>query len=118
MMIQSLLLHIVAGIAGLWVAIQLVPDVDFTGSAQMLLIIGLVLGILNATLKPLVNLLTFPIRILTLGLSSFVVNLLFVWVLDTAFEELDLVGFLPLIWTTIVIWAVTIPLSLMSRGRV
>jgi putative membrane protein len=117
-MIQTLLLHILAGIAGLWLALQFVPHVVFTGSPQQLLIAGLILGILNATLKPLLNLITLPIRILTLGLSSLVINLLMVWALDLLFEEVQFIGLMPLFLTTIIIFLVTIPLSLLSRGKV
>ena len=117
MIIQSLLLHIIAGIGGLWLAIQFVPNVVFTGSNQLLLIIGLVLGILNTTLKPLLNLITLPIRILTLGLSSFLINLLLVWALQLVFPEIEFEGFLPLLWTTLIIWGITVPLSIMSKGR-
>jgi putative membrane protein len=117
-MIQSLLLHILAGIAGLWLALQFISGVEFTGSNQLLLIVGLVLGILNAILKPLLNLITFPIRILTLGLSSLVINLLLVWVLQLIFPELKFASFLPLVWTTLIVWIVTIPLSFMSKGKI
>ena len=117
-MIQTLLLHILAGIGGLWIAIRFIPNVEFTGSPQLLLIAGLVLGILNATIKPLLNLITLPIRILTLGLSTLFINLLLVWALDLLFPELELIGFLPLLQTTLIVWFVTIPLSLLSRGKI
>ena len=117
-MIQRLLLHILAGIAGLWIALRFVPGAEFTGSNLLLLIAGLVLGILNATIKPILNLVTFPIRILTLGLSSLVINLLLVWMLDLLFPELEFIGFLPLVWTTFIVWLITIPLSLFARGKI
>ncbi|MEK7542572.1 MAG: phage holin family protein [Patescibacteria group bacterium] len=117
-MIQTVLLHILAGIAGLWIAIRFVPGVEFTGSTQLLLIAGFILGILNATIKPLLNLLTLPIRILTLGLSGLVINLLLVWSLDLLFSEIEFIGFLPLLWTTLIVWLITIPLSLLSKGKV
>lgn len=116
-MIQALLLHILAGIAGLWISVQFVEGVTFTGANQQLLLVGLILGILNAIVKPLLNLITLPIRILTLGLSSLVINLVMVWALQLIFPELDFQGFLPLLWTTLIVWAVTIPLSLFSRGK-
>ena len=117
-MIQGLLLHIVAATGGLWLAIRLIPKVEFTGSIQLLLIAGLVLGIMNAILKPILNLVTFPIRILTLGLSSLLINLIFVWMLQLVFPELEFVGFLSLLWTTFIIWGLTIPLSLLARGKI
>ncbi len=117
-MIQTLLLHILAGIVGLWIAIRFVPGVEFTGSTQLLLIAGLILGILNAIIKPVLNLITLPIRILTLGLSGFLINLLLTFALDLLFPEIEFIGFFPLLWTTLIIWLITIPLSLLSKGRI
>ena len=116
-MIQALLLHILAGIAGLWISVRFVEGVEFSGSPILLLISGLVLGILNAIVKPLLNLVTLPIRILTLGLSGLVINLLLVWTLDLLFPELQFTG-IALLWTTFIVWATTIPLSLLSRGKI
>lgn len=42
------------------------------------LIVALVLGIINATLKPLLILLTLPINILSLGLFTFIINALLI----------------------------------------
>ena len=117
-MIQHLLLHILAGIGGLWIALQIVPNVEFTGSPQLLLIAGLILGIMNAVIKPLLNLITFPIRILTLGLSSLFISFLIVWALELIFSEVNFMGIAPLIWTTLIVWGVTIPLSLLSKGKI
>jgi len=117
-MIQGFLLRILAGIAGLWIAIRFVDGVEFTGSPQLLLLVGFILGILNATIKPILDLITLPIRILSLGLSGLLINLLLVWVLDLLFPELEFLGLLPLLWTTLIVWVTTIPLSLLSRGRI
>ncbi|HZX49991.1 MAG TPA: phage holin family protein [Candidatus Paceibacterota bacterium] len=117
-MIQMLLLHILAGIGGLWIAVRIVDGVEFTGPAYLLLIIGLVLGILNAIVKPVLDLITLPIRILTLGLSSILINLGLVWALQLVFPELEFEGFLPLLWTTLIIVGITIPLSVLSRGKI
>ena len=119
-MFQRILLHIVAGIAALWIAVHFIPNVELHGSTQTqtLLIAGLVLGIMNAVVKPILNLVTFPIRILTLGLSSFLLNLLLVFAVDVLFPELDMKGFTPLLWTTLVLSGVSIPLSLLSRGKI
>ena len=117
-MIQTLLLHLLAGIAGLWVAIQFVEGVEFTGSPALLLLAGCILGILNAIVKPLLNLITLPIRILTLGLSGLLINLLLVWTLDLVFPEITFATLLSLLWTTLIVWLITIPLSLLSRGKI
>lgn len=115
-MLQSLFLQIVAGIGGLALAIRIIPEVAFTGDIQLLLIIGTVLGIINAIIKPILNVLTFPIRILTLGLSSLVLNILIVLAVDIYFTQLDIVGLLPLLWTTLIIWGIGMVLNLFGKG--
>ncbi len=58
---------------GLWAASAIVPGVGFR-SWQTLIIAALLLGIVNAVVRPILLILTFPITILTLGLFIFVVN--------------------------------------------
>jgi putative membrane protein len=58
---------------GLWAASAIVPGVSFR-SWQTLILAALLLGIVNAVVRPILLFLTFPITILTLGLFIFVVN--------------------------------------------
>jgi len=58
---------------GLWMADQLLSDVHFD-TAVSLWIAALLLGFVNAVLRPIVFFLTLPITFLTLGLFIFVVN--------------------------------------------
>lgn len=116
-MLRRILLHVLAGIGGLWLATRFIPNVEFQGPMPTLLIAGLVLGMMNAIVKPILNLLTLPIRILTLGLSSLVLNLLLVFALDILFQDLDMKGLAPLLWTSIAVWGVSIPLSFLTREK-
>lgn len=70
------LLRLLINAAALWVAIQLVDGIDHRGSAWSLFFVALVFGVLNASIKPLLTLLSLPILILTLGLFLFVINAL------------------------------------------
>jgi putative membrane protein len=56
-----------------WVASSIVPGVHAI-SWGPLLIVGLVLGLVNAIVKPVLFVLTLPITVLTLGLFYLVVN--------------------------------------------
>ena len=62
--------------AALWAAIQLVDGIEHRGSWWSLLFVALVFGLLNASIKPLLKLLSLPIIVLTLGLFLFVINAL------------------------------------------
>ena len=59
--------------AGLWLASRLVPGVDFTDTTTLLLA-AVVLGIVNAIVRPILVVLTLPITVVTLGLFLLVVN--------------------------------------------
>jgi putative membrane protein len=59
----------------LWVTGQVFNSVRFDGW-QTLLVAGLLFGIVNATLKPILVILTAPITVLTLGLFLLVINAL------------------------------------------
>lgn len=70
---MALLLQWLVYSVAILIAAYLLPGVqiDSFGTA---LVAALILGILNAVLRPLLLLLTLPINILTLGLFTFVVN--------------------------------------------
>lgn len=56
----------------------LLPGVHIEGGAVTVLVLAVVLGLINAILKPILKLLTLPITILTLGLFSLVINALLI----------------------------------------
>ena len=98
---MNLLLQLVAGVASLWLADKFVPGVEVIGGFQSLLVIGGVLGLINYFIKPFLKTITIPLRIITLGLFGFVINMAIVWVADVLFDELIINGIAPLFWTTI-----------------
>ncbi|MBK8171003.1 MAG: phage holin family protein [Sandaracinaceae bacterium] len=58
---------------GLWVAAKLIPGIAIH-SLTALAVAALVLGLINASVRPVLHFLTFPITILTLGIFYLVVN--------------------------------------------
>lgn len=114
-MLQNLLVQILAGIAGLWVAQEFLSDVTFTGTLATLAYAGVLLGLANAILYPILNLITFPIRILTLGLSSLVINVMFVWTIHLIFPEITIDGLMALLGTTVAVWLMGMVSSLILR---
>ena len=57
------------------------------------LIAALVLGLLNAIVRPLLVLLTLPVTLLTLGLFLFVINALMFWAAASMLQGLQVAGF-------------------------
>jgi len=58
---------------GLWAATKIVPGVQINGWGN-LLVAALLLGIVNAVIRPVILILTLPLTVLTLGLFILVVN--------------------------------------------
>jgi putative membrane protein len=67
------IVHLLVIALALWVTAYILPGVEFT-SWQALAISAIVLGLLNALVRPILVLLTLPITVLTLGLFYLIVN--------------------------------------------
>jgi len=107
---QRLLITIVSGILGLWLASLFIPGVEFIGQWKNLLLAGLCLGLINFFIKPVLKFITSPLRILTFGLFGLVINMGIIWIVDILFKELIITGFIPLLWTTLLLWGLSIVL--------
>lgn len=57
------------------------------------LLVAIVIGILNAFIKPLLVILTLPINILTLGLFTFVINGFLIWLTSRIVPGFQVAGF-------------------------
>lgn len=63
-----------------WVAANLVPGIMLSDESPVaIIVIALILGLLNATLSPLLKFLTCPFILLTLGLGALLINTLVFW---------------------------------------
>jgi putative membrane protein len=82
---RGFLIRVLIVAAGLWVASKLVPGVTIN-DGWSLAFAALLLGIVNAFVRPVVIILTLPLTILTLGLFLLVINAamlsLVAWMLD------------------------------------
>ena len=87
---MRLILRLLINAAALWAAIKLVPGLAFEGSPLAFLGVALVFGILNAVVKPVLKILTCPMLILTLGLFTFVLNAVVLWMTAALSDALGL----------------------------
>ncbi|MCL4271762.1 MAG: phage holin family protein [Anaerolineales bacterium] len=58
----------------LYAAVWIVPGIEYLGSWTGILWLALIIGLLNALVRPLLKFLTCPLIILTLGLFTLVIN--------------------------------------------
>ncbi len=105
-----LLWHVICAVLGLYLAGFFIPSVDFVGTWQTLIIAGAIMGVINALIKPALKIITFPLKILTLGLSSVIINIGLVWlVVGFLFKDYFIItDWLAYVWVFLVIWILNI----------
>jgi putative membrane protein len=96
------LLRILVVALGLWLASELVPGIVIVG-AWTLLGAALLLGIVNAVVRPLLVILTLPITVITLGLFLLVVNAAMLGLVAWMFDGFTIAGFWPALFGAIVV---------------
>ena len=72
---------------------------------------GLLLGIFNLLIKPIIKVLSLPINILTLGLFNIIINAGILWVVDLIIKGMEVEGFWGYIWSSLVISILSIVIS-------
>jgi putative membrane protein len=110
------LVRLLVNAAALWVATRLVPGVTYSGGWLPFLGVALVFGVVNAFIRPVAKVLTFPLIIVTLGIFALVVNGLMLWLTSSLAGALDLgfhvSGFWSAFWGALVVSIVSTVLSM------
>ena len=99
-MLKLLLVWLINAVALIAVS-YLMPSVQVT-SFGAALIAALVLGLVNAIIRPILVLLTLPVTILTLGLFIFIINGLLFLLVANLLEGFQVAGFWPAVLAAIV----------------
>ncbi len=77
---------------------------------------ALVLGLINAFLRPILLVLTLPVNILTLGLFTIVINALLLWLAATLVPGFEVDGFVPALLGALLLWLVSMLANALVRG--
>jgi len=100
--VRGFLLRMAIAAIGLWIASAIVPGMRIVGTGT-LIAAALLLGLVNATVRPVLLILTLPITVLTLGLFLFVVNAAMLGLVAWMLDGFALSGFLPALLGSIVV---------------
>ncbi len=108
---MTLLLRLLINAAALWVATRVVTGIGYRGEILGLVGVALVFGVVNAVIRPIAKLFTFPVLILTLGLFTFVLNAAMLWLTSVVAQRLGfgftVAGFGPAFWGALLISVVS-----------
>ncbi len=100
---RGFLLRAIISAVGLWLASVWVSDVH-VDSVGTLLLAALLLGVVNAIVRPIAFILTLPITILTLGLFLLVLNAAMVGLVAWMLPGFHVGGFRGALLTAIIVW--------------
>lgn len=90
-MLAKFLVRAVFAALGLWVASVIVPGV-YVNNTGTLIVAAILLGVVNAIVRPIVFILTLPLTIVTLGLFLLVVNAMMIGLVDLLLGGFDVRG--------------------------
>lgn len=96
------LLRLLVVALGLWLASVLIPGIEIRG-AWTLLGAALLLGFVNAVVRPLAILLTLPVTVLSLGLFLLVINAAILALVAWMFDDFSIAGFWPALFGSVVV---------------
>ncbi|MFE0487815.1 phage holin family protein [Streptomyces griseoaurantiacus] len=103
---KNFLVKTIANAGALAVAVWLLDKITLTGDsngkkAGTLILVALLFGLVNVLVKPVVQVLTFPLFILTLGLITLVVNALMLLLTSWVAGKVDLSFHVEGFWTAV-----------------
>jgi len=98
----GLLIRLLIVALGLWLATALVPGIEIRGGWTLLLA-ALLLGLVNAVIRPLLILLTLPVTLLSLGLFLLVINAGTLALVAWALDDFTISGFWPAVGGALVV---------------
>ena len=123
---QKLVVRWVVNAIALWIAITVVNffaagSIEVLGGWLGILFAAFIFGLVNAVLRPIVNFLTCPLIILTLGLGTLLVNTLMFWLTGLLSESIGfgftVNGFWPAFFGALIVSVVSIPLSMLIKDE-
>ena len=116
---MGFLLRVLVNAAAIYLVANIVPGIEVSG-VMAALGAGLVLGLVNAIVRPVLVILTLPVTLVTLGLFLFVLNGLCLWLTSLLVKGFVVRGFWPAVFGALIVsavsWVLTAVVS--DTGRV
>jgi len=112
---MGLLIRLVVNAVALIVVAYVVPGIHVNGIGSAL-VAAVVLGVVNAVLRPILVVVSLPLELVTLGLFTLVINALLFWMVGALHVGLTVDGFWPAFWGAIVMSIVSWLISLFTGG--
>jgi putative membrane protein len=115
---MGFLIRVLVNALAIWLATEIVPGIE-ARSVTAVVAAALVLGLINAIVRPVLLVLTLPLTLVTLGLFLFVLNAVCLWLTSAVVPGFDVRGFWPAFWGALVVSALSWVVNgfVSDRGR-
>jgi len=113
----KLIVRILTNALAIFLAAKLVDGITLVNENDLsvLLFAGLILGMINFFVKPVLKLVSAPLILFTLGLFTIVINIISLFLLDCLVDELSISSWIAAFWGVVVISAVNIFINSYSK---
>lgn len=103
---MGIIIGLLANIAALYLANLWVAGFSVSGGWAGYVMAGLVLGILNLIVRPILKIISTPLIIISLGLFLIVINAIILWLAAQLTNYIVIENLIALLWATLIIAAV------------
>jgi putative membrane protein len=100
---MGIIIGLIANIVALYLAHLWIAGFAVTGGWVSYLIAGVVLGVLNLIVKPVLKILTHPLIVISLGLFIIVINAVLLWLAAQFTGYIVVENLFALLWATLII---------------
>lgn len=100
---MKIIIRILANALAIYLAARFVPGFVFEGTWINYIIAGAILGLVNALVRPIITLISFPLIFLTFGLFHIVINIVLLYLAASFIPQLAIHGLWAAIWGLIII---------------
>lgn len=104
---MHMILRFLGTAAAVYLTVNIVQGVTISGGWVTTLLVALVWSVITMVIRPVLQLLTLPITIVTLGLFSFILNAVLFWAMTLIVPQFEVAGFFPALLGAIVLSILT-----------
>lgn len=97
------LLKFAGTVAAVFLTVHFVPGISVSGGWVTILLVALAWSVITMVIRPVLQILTLPITIITFGLFAFILNALLFWAMEFIVPGFEIAGFLPALLGAIVL---------------
>ncbi len=100
---MHLILRYLGTVAAVLITVNVVPGISLSEGWTTILLVALVWSVITMVIRPVLQILTFPITLITFGLFSFVLNAALFWAMTLIVPGFVLAGIIPALLGAIVL---------------